>query len=194
MVPGRRRQLSGGEKDKAALARLAADGVQFALVMDEPTNHLDIWSCEALETVDPGFEGTVIVVSHDRYFLNHVVDRLIVLAGRRSRVIDGDYETYERLCIGKGRRSALKATVAPAPPARRQGEGRATRRGSFRTASRRSRSGHRRREATSRQIGTALASARTVATRNGHKLSEITSDRGTKTTARPALRALGRGS
>ena len=89
-------QLSGGEKAKAALARLSATGANL-LVMDEPTNHLDIWSCEALERSIREFEGTVLVVSHDRYFLNQVADRLIVVSGGRARVVEGDYETYQRL-------------------------------------------------------------------------------------------------
>ena len=89
-------QLSGGEKAKAALARLCATGANL-LVMDEPTNHLDIWSCEALERSIKEFEGTVLVVSHDRYFLNQVADRLVVLGEGKARVIEGDYETYQRL-------------------------------------------------------------------------------------------------
>jgi ATP-binding cassette subfamily F protein 3 len=89
-------QLSGGEKAKAALARLCATGANL-LVMDEPTNHLDIWSCEALERSIREFEGTVLVVSHDRYFLNQVADRLVVLGGGKARVVEGDYETYQRL-------------------------------------------------------------------------------------------------
>src|SRR4029077_20731937 len=89
-------QLSGGERAKAALARLSATGANL-LVRDEPTNHLDIWSCEALERSIREFEGTVLVVTHDRYFLNQVADRLIVVAGGRARVIEGDYETYQRL-------------------------------------------------------------------------------------------------
>ena len=71
-------QLSGGEKAKAALARLCATAANL-LVMDEPTNHLDIWSREALEHSINEFEGTVLVVSHDRYFLNKVADRLVVV-------------------------------------------------------------------------------------------------------------------
>ena len=74
-------KLSGGEKAKAALARLCATSANL-LVMDEPTNHLDIWSREALERSINEFEGTVLVVSHDRYFLNKVADRLVVLARR----------------------------------------------------------------------------------------------------------------
>ena len=72
-------QLSGGEKAKAALARLCATSANL-LVMDEPTNHLDIWSREALERSINEFEGTVLVVTHDRYFLNKVVDRLVAIS------------------------------------------------------------------------------------------------------------------
>ncbi|MBV9126033.1 MAG: ABC-F family ATP-binding cassette domain-containing protein, partial [Planctomycetes bacterium] len=87
--------LSGGERSRAALARLVVLGVNV-LVLDEPTNHLDLWACEALEQGLREFEGTVIVVSHDRYFLNHVVDLLIVLEGDgRCQVVHGNYDTYE---------------------------------------------------------------------------------------------------
>jgi ATP-binding cassette, subfamily F, member 3 len=106
-------QLSGGEKAKAALARLSATGANL-LVMDEPTNHLDIWSSEALERSILDFEGTVLVVSHDRYFLNQVADRLIVLGGGRARVIEGDYETYQRLTQQEAEAAPSKAPPSPA--------------------------------------------------------------------------------
>ena len=90
-------KLSGGQKSRAALARLVALGVNV-LVLDEPTNHLDIWACEALEEALLKFEGTCIVVSHDRYFLNRVADLLIVFEGDGvTRVIFGNYDTYERM-------------------------------------------------------------------------------------------------
>jgi ATP-binding cassette subfamily F protein 3 len=111
-------QLSGGEKAKAALARLCATAANL-LVMDEPTNHLDIWSREALERSINEFEGTVLVVSHDRYFLNQVADRLIQIADGRARVIEGDYETFQHL-VEKEKERADKAhvqTQAKAPPA-----------------------------------------------------------------------------
>jgi ATP-binding cassette subfamily F protein 3 len=87
--------LSGGEKSRAALARLVALGVNV-LVLDEPTNHLDLWACDALEQALLEFDGTVIVVSHDRYFLNRIVDQLLVLEGDgKAQVIYGNYDTYE---------------------------------------------------------------------------------------------------
>jgi ATP-binding cassette subfamily F protein 3 len=108
-------QLSGGEKAKAALARLSATGANV-LVMDEPTNHLDIWSCEALERSIREFEGTVLVVSHDRYFLNQVADRLLVVAGGKARVIEGDYETYRRLAQQETELAQAKASASSAAP------------------------------------------------------------------------------
>ena len=79
------------------------------LVMDEPTNHLDIWSCDALERSINEFEGTVLVVSHDRYFLNQVADRLIQVSGGRARVIEGDYDTFQHLV-------QKEKELAPRPP------------------------------------------------------------------------------
>ncbi len=108
--------LSGGERSRAALARLVAQGVNV-LVLDEPTNHLDLWACDALEQALLAFEGTVIVVSHDRYFLNRVVDLLIVLeGGGRAQVVHGNYDTYERM------RAQQQEAARSAPPARKEPE------------------------------------------------------------------------
>ena len=104
-------KLSGGEKAKAALARLCATGANL-LVMDEPTNHLDIWSCDALERSIVEFEGTVLVVSHDRYFLNEVADRLIVVSDGKVRVIEGDYESYQRLVQAEAEAAQAKSTAS----------------------------------------------------------------------------------
>jgi ATP-binding cassette subfamily F protein 3 len=91
--------------------------------MDEPTNHLDIWSCEALERSISEFEGTVLVVSHDRYFLNQVADRLVVVAEGQARVIEGDYEAYQRLLKEQSQagpaRSAKAATATAEKAAER---------------------------------------------------------------------------
>lgn len=85
--------LSGGERNRTALARLAAMDLNV-LILDEPTNHLDLWARDSLEKALKEFDGTVIFVSHDRYFLNQVADRLLVVEPNRFRTIDGNYETY----------------------------------------------------------------------------------------------------
>jgi ATP-binding cassette subfamily F protein 3 len=88
--------LSGGERCRAALARLSASASNF-LVLDEPTNHLDLWAREALERALAEFDGTVLFVSHDRYFVNRVADHLLVVEPGRFRVIEGNYSTYLHL-------------------------------------------------------------------------------------------------
>ena len=100
--------LSGGERSRAALARLAASDANF-LVLDEPTNHLDFWACDALEQALGAFDGTVLLVSHDRYFLNRVVDHLLVVEPDRFRVLSGNYDTY----VDTVRRRAAEAAQAP---------------------------------------------------------------------------------
>ncbi len=115
-------ELSGGEKSRAALAKLVAEGVNV-LVLDEPTNHLDLWACEALEQALLEFEGTCIVVSHDRYFLNRVIDLLLVLDGNGNvQVIHGNYDTYElmraqqELARQEAKKKKEDATEKSAPP------------------------------------------------------------------------------
>jgi ATP-binding cassette subfamily F protein 3 len=90
------KSLSGGERSRAALAKLTVNGANL-LILDEPTNHLDIWACDSLERALKDYEGTCIVVSHDRYFLNRVADLLIVFAGGTTEVVYGNYDTYELL-------------------------------------------------------------------------------------------------
>lgn len=87
------KSLSGGERNRTALARLAASDANF-LLLDEPTNHLDLWSRDSLEKSLQKFDGTVLFVSHDRYFVNQVADHLLIVEPGRFRVIDGNYETY----------------------------------------------------------------------------------------------------
>jgi ATP-binding cassette subfamily F protein 3 len=109
-------KLSGGERSRAALARLVASEVNV-LVLDEPTNHLDLWACDALEEALLEFEGTVIVVSHDRWFLNRVVDLLIVLGDGRAQVIHGKYDTYERMRALQQETDRIEKAKEPPKPA-----------------------------------------------------------------------------
>jgi len=85
--------LSGGEKSRMQLARLMYSNAN-CLLLDEPTNNLDIASAEVLEAALEEFTGTVIVVSHDRYFLDRVADRIVALDDGIVRVFDGGYSAY----------------------------------------------------------------------------------------------------
>ena len=86
--------LSGGEQSRVLLARLVLTNPQV-LVLDEPTNHLDIPAREALEEALTLFAGSILIVSHDRYFLDRVVDQLLVLPRRgQYELIDGNWSTY----------------------------------------------------------------------------------------------------
>ena len=85
--------LSGGEKSKAALARVAALNANV-LVLDEPTNHLDLWSRASLEESLRNFEGTLLFVSHDRYFMDRVATHIFAFEPTRWRLYEGNYTNY----------------------------------------------------------------------------------------------------
>jgi ATP-binding cassette subfamily F protein 3 len=86
--------LSGGEKGRLALAKLIYSRVNV-LVLDEPTNHLDIPSREALEEALDAYEGTIVTISHDRYFLDRVATQILALDGAGgAEHYDGDYTEY----------------------------------------------------------------------------------------------------
>ena len=86
-------QLSGGEKGRVSLAKLMLSKANF-LLLDEPTNHLDITSKEILETAINNYTGTVLYVSHDRYFINKTATRILDLTHEQILSYDGDYNYY----------------------------------------------------------------------------------------------------
>jgi ATP-binding cassette subfamily F protein 3 len=99
--------FSGGERRRIMLARLMAQRAD-CLFLDEPTNDLDIASREALEDVLAEYDGALFVVSHDRYLLKRLGERVVAIRDGAAHVVPGDYETYER---------HQHALTAPAPAA-----------------------------------------------------------------------------
>jgi ATP-binding cassette subfamily F protein 3 len=85
--------MSGGEKSKVALARLNAQNVNV-LVLDEPTNHLDLWARDSLEEALKAYEGTLVFVSHDRYFLDRLAKRVVVCGTDGWKCYEGNYSAY----------------------------------------------------------------------------------------------------
>ncbi len=108
------KNLSGGERNRVSLAFLAAQDANF-LVLDEPTNHLDLWARQSLESAIKKFAGTVLMVSHDRYFINQICDHLIVFEGSRVEVFEGNYDTYRLI-----RQQAKQQEAVALGPANRQ--------------------------------------------------------------------------
>ena len=109
------RDLSGGEKGRLALAKLIYSRVNV-LVLDEPTNHLDIPSREALEEALSAYEGTIVTISHDRYFLDRVATQILALDGvGGAEHYDGDYTEYHDWKLGL-RESATPLTPSATEP------------------------------------------------------------------------------
>ena len=104
--------LSGGERARLLLAKLSMENNNF-LILDEPTNHLDIDSKEVLENALIGFDGTLLFVSHDRYFINRVATQVLELSDEGSTLYLGDYDYYLEK---KAELEALAAAQAEAVP------------------------------------------------------------------------------
>ena len=89
-------KLSGGQRSKLSMCKLLLSGSDL-LLLDEPTNHLDIAGTEWLENFLSGFKGTIIVISHDRYFLDRVTNKTVEISGRKSHWSKGNYSAYLKL-------------------------------------------------------------------------------------------------
>jgi len=105
--------LSGGEKSRLALAKMIATPANL-LIMDEPTNHLDMMSQEILQDALAQYDGTIIIVSHNRYFLDHFVNKVLEIKNGGATVFEGNLAYY----LDKTARERLHAApveTAPAP-------------------------------------------------------------------------------
>ncbi|MGM9649535.1 MAG: ATP-binding cassette domain-containing protein, partial [Butyricicoccaceae bacterium] len=105
-------KLSGGEKSRLRLCELMYDKLNM-LVLDEPTNHLDILAREWIEEAVEGFTGTLLFVSHDRYFVSRFASRIIVLMEDGYVDFTGNYEQYLAF---REKKAAERAAAAPVKP------------------------------------------------------------------------------
>ena len=108
------RDLSGGERGRLSLAKLMLSEANF-LILDEPTNHLDITSREILESALCRYTGTLLYVSHDRYFINHTATRILNLNGQKLTEYLGNYDYYLE------KKEQLSSLVRPEDPKAGQG-------------------------------------------------------------------------
>jgi ATP-binding cassette subfamily F protein 3 len=155
------RDLSGGEKGRLALAKLIYSRVNV-LVLDEPTNHLDIPSREALEEALDAYDGTIITISHDRYFLDRVATHILALDGEgRAEHYEGDYTEYHdwkaaRRAAESDAKAARESSSASKPSARedaRAGASREEAREKEKRAAAKSKGGRESKKKESRQKG-----------------------------------------
>ena len=101
------RTLSGGEWTRLQLLLLMLDGAN-CLLLDEPTNHLDIQSVEMLESALESFDGTAIFVSHDRYFLDRIADRIVEVSDGGVRSFEGGWSNWRRRSTSRLRRRSQR--------------------------------------------------------------------------------------
>jgi len=105
--------LSGGEKIRIKIACLLTNKVN-TLIFDEPTNHIDIFTREILEDAMRTFKGTIVFVSHDRYFINKIANKIVEIDNCKLNMYDGDYESYKN--IGKQDEVEVVKVYKPKPP------------------------------------------------------------------------------
>ena len=107
--------LSGGEKGRLALAKLIYSRVNV-LILDEPTNHLDVASREALEDALSEYEGTIIVISHDRYFLDRVATQILNVEGGHAELFDGSYSEWHEAVLANQKAAQEQADQIKSSP------------------------------------------------------------------------------
>jgi ATP-binding cassette subfamily F protein 3 len=111
--------LSGGEKARISLAKILLSPANF-LIMDEPTTHLDLIAREALEEALRGYEGTLLIISHDRYFLDKIVHKVIEIKNKQLITYPGNYSYYsvkrnivhQQLLLPEGQKNTRWSTTS----------------------------------------------------------------------------------
>jgi ATP-binding cassette subfamily F protein 3 len=111
-------KLSGGERARLALALITRDAPHL-LILDEPTNHLDVDTREALIQALAGFEGAVVIVSHDRHMIETVADRLVLVDGGAATEFDGTVDDYVQMILSKDGGGGKKVSAADRKQAKR---------------------------------------------------------------------------
>ena len=111
--------LSGGEKVRLALCKILYKHPNV-LILDEPTNHMDIIGKETLEDILSNYEGSLLVVSHDRYFIKKIADRLLVFSKGKCEYFDGNYDEYEEKRARAAEENAEHEQVKEAPKVEKQ--------------------------------------------------------------------------
>ena len=119
--------LSGGEKARVALAKMLVRPAAL-LCLDEPTNHLDLAARDVLEQALAGFPGTIVFISHDRYFINRIATRVVEVSGGTLTAYLGDYDEYlaarARAAAGAAEADAARPGASPPAPAAPHGPAR----------------------------------------------------------------------
>ena len=153
--------LSGGERARVALAMMMLSGANL-LLFDEPTNHLDVESIEALEDAIEGYDGTVILVSHDRALLRNLTTRVWVLHDARITDFPGGFDEWETASAERAHAAAVAAS-----------EEESLRRVHERKQTRRSDDGRKQQQSARRTAERALADAEATVTRCEAKVAAI---------------------
>ena len=115
------RMLSGGERAKLALAVFECEGGNF-LILDEPTNHLDLAARESLESALKAFDGTLLFVSHDRYFIRALAGKIIEIENGAITEFTGDYDTFNAYKIAAKEKAKNETQRVPATPVSKNSE------------------------------------------------------------------------
>ena len=107
--------LSGGERAKISICKLMLKRCNF-LILDEPTNHLDIYSLAALEEALHAYTGTLLIISHDRYFINKLANRIIDLKACGCRCFKGNYDEYIERLLMESQKNVNEIEIKPEKP------------------------------------------------------------------------------